>query len=304
MKIWTGHPDRWATSPGPTAVTIGVLDGVHEGHRALIRHLDPSLLRTVLTFEPHPVEVLRPGTHPRLITSIDERLDLLEALGIDQVGVLDLTHIKELSAERFVYEVLVETLDIGQIVTGPDFRFGKDRGGDTGLLASMGTEIGFAVTEAPLVGDEEGVVSSSRIRVLIEEGRVAEAAQDLGSTFRVTGVVVPGDKRGRLLGYPTANLDPPARKVIPATGVYAGHATLGESRFAAAVNVGVRPTFGGSRLLIEAHFLDFEAEMYGEVISVELAHYLRPEARFDGVDDLVAQMALDVAETRALLDRI
>jgi riboflavin kinase/FMN adenylyltransferase len=301
MRVMSGHPSTWAPAAVPASVTIGVLDGVHLGHRALISRLRPELARTVLTFEPHPAEVLHPGTHPRLLTTIDERLRLLEGAGVDQVGILDLADIRELDAVRFVDEVLVDRLAMAHIVTGPDFRFGKDRGGDTGLLTGLGRGRGFEPEVIDMVGDAHGALSSSRIRTLIEEGRPAEAAQALGSAFTITGPVVGGDHRGRDLGYPTANVEPPARKVIPASGVYAGRARVGGGVHVAAINVGVRPTFGGGSLLVEAHLLDFDDDIYGDVIGVELCQYLRPEERFDDVDELVAQMALDVGQARALV---
>lgn len=301
MRTWSGHPTVWPPVPGPVAATIGVLDGVHLGHRSLIRRLDPTLVRTVLTFDPHPVEVLIPGTHPRLLTTISERVGLLAGVGVEQVGVLDLADIRDLDPTRFVEEVLVERMGVGQLVAGADFRFGKNRGGDTDLLTELGRRHGFVVDIAPTVTENDQVISSSRIRSLIEEGRPADAAAALGSLFRVTGQVISGDKRGRAIGFPTANMEPPARKVLPAGGVYAGHVTALGERFIAAINIGVRPTFGGGRLLIESHLLDFDRDLYGEEIVVELAQYLRPELHFDRVEDLVDRMAQDVEDTRSLL---
>ena len=297
---WTS----WEQVPEPTAVTIGVLDGVHLGHRALIANLDDSLSRTVLTFEPHPVEVLRPGTPPRLITTIDERVALLDALGVDRVGVLDLAEIKEQAPTSFVRDVLVDKLNVAQMVVGDDFRFGKDRTGDIDLLFRLGESLGFVVDPIGLIGDGAGSVSSSRVRALIEAGEVAEAALLLGSRFTVTNTVIDGDKRGRQLGFPTANISPPRRKVIPAAGVYACFARLGDDTLGAAVNVGFRPTFGGSTLLIEAFLLDFDADVYGRSLTLEFVEYLRPELRFDAVTALVARMREDVAETRKILGSV
>jgi len=297
---WTS----WEQVPEPTAVTIGVLDGVHLGHRALIANLDDSLSRTVLTFEPHPVEVLRPGTPPRLITTIDERVALLDGLGVDRVGVLDLAEIKEQAPTSFVRDVLVDKLNVAQMVVGDDFRFGKDRTGDIDLLFRLGESLGFVVDPIGLIGDGAGSVSSSRVRALIEAGEVAEAALLLGSRFTVTNTVIDGDKRGRQLGFPTANISPPRRKVIPAAGVYACFARLGDDTLGAAVNVGFRPTFGGSTLLIEAFLLDFDADVYGRSLTLEFVEYLRPELRFDAVTALVARMREDVAETRKILGSV
>jgi riboflavin kinase/FMN adenylyltransferase len=301
MIVLDGPWESWEATGDPAAITIGVLDGVHLGHRALIGMLDPMLTRTVLTFEPHPIEVLRPGTVPRLLTTIDERIELLAASGVDVAGVLDLAKIKDQSPDTFVREVLIDKLAVRQLVVGSDFRFGKDRAGDVRLLESMGSEIGCEVVVIDLVTDESEPVSSSRIRALIEQGDVATAATLMGSRFTLTNHVVPGDERGAELGFPTANLAPPARKVIPATGIYACFARVGGVTHPAAVNVGHRPTFGGGALLIEAHILDFDRSIYGESLTLEFVEFLRGELKFDTVDTLVANIREDVARTRSVL---
>jgi riboflavin kinase/FMN adenylyltransferase len=300
MIVWRGHPDDWPGSEAPTSVTIGVFDGVHLGHRSLLARLDRSNTPTVLTFDPHPVEVLAPGTHPRLLTTIDERLELLASLGVEKVGVLDLNDIRYLDPEEFVTEILVGHMRAAQVVVGEDYRFGRDRSGDVALLRELGERHGFEVVAAPLLHTGEAVVSSTRIRNLIAEGRPEEAAACLGSRFRITGRVIHGDKRGRELGFPTANVEPPARKVIPADGVYAGWAVVDGEGLPAAINVGVRPTFGEGARLIEAYLLDFEADLYGRVIGVEFGWWLRPELRFDGIGELLEQMHADVDRTREL----
>ena len=301
MIVWKGHPETWPDPGAPTSVTIGVFDGVHLGHRSLISLLDRVHTPTVLTFEPHPVEVLVPGTHPRLLTTIDERIDLLETLGIEQVGVLHLADCRQLPPEDFVTEILVGRLRAAQVVIGADYRFGHDRAGDAALLEKMGRQFGFETVAAPLMETAGGVVSSTRIRDLIAEGRPDEASACLGSLYRVTGEVVHGDRRGRELGFPTANLEPPARKVLPADGVYAGYAVVDGDRLPAAINVGVRPTFGEGHRLVEAFILDFSGDLYGKVIAVEFAHWLRAELRFDTVESLVDQMNEDVERTRTLV---
>jgi riboflavin kinase/FMN adenylyltransferase len=299
-----GPWESWPRTGEPTALTIGVLDGVHNGHRELLKRLDPTLLRTVLTFDPHPVEVLRPGTAPRLITTIDERIELLEAAGVECVGVLDLGDIKEQTPREFIDAILVDLFSVSQLVVGSDFRFGRDRSGDVTMLVSLGGDLGFRVEVIDLLEMAETPVSSSRIRALVEQGRVAEAADLLGSRFRLGNVVVGGDKRGRQIGYPTANLRPPRRKLIPGNGVYACFATVGGATHQAAVNVGVRPTFGGEELLIEAFILDFDHEIYGEQLTLDFVQYLRPELAFDGVDELVEQMAVDVDQARSILEAV
>ena len=302
MRVLRDSWRNWESAAGDASVTIGVLDGVHLGHRDLIGHLGNHYLRTVLTFEPHPVEVLRPGTKPRLITTIDERLSLLEEVGVEQVGVLDLADIKELAPVDFVKSVLVDKLAAARLVVGVDFQFGKDRAGDVIMLRDLGATHGFEVDAIELVGSGVGVVSSSRIRALIEEGRVGEAADLMGSRYQLTNLVVDGDKRGLEIGFPTANLLPPIRKVIPGMGVYAAFASVAGETFQAAVNVGVRPTFGGGNLVVEAFLLDFEEDIYGEELTLSFVEFLRPELEFDRVGDLVARMRLDVEEAREMLD--
>ena len=291
----------WEPRDAPSAVTIGVLDGVHRGHRALIDRLDGGLVPTVLTFDPHPVEVFYPGTPPRLITTVAERIRLFESAGVDQVGILDLREIKDLEPEAFVIDVLVQKLNVARVVVGPDFRFGKDRSGDVEVLRGMGGDLGFDVEEIEFVGDHDAVMASSRIRELIESGDVSGAAEALGTRFMVTNVVVAGDRRGREIGFPTANISPPERKVVPGNGVYAAYVNINDEAFQAAVNVGVRPTFGGGALFIEAFILDFDSEIYGEDLTVEFVEYLRSELKFNGVDDLVVAMKEDVARCRQLL---
>ncbi|MEE8406635.1 MAG: bifunctional riboflavin kinase/FAD synthetase [Acidimicrobiia bacterium] len=298
MRVLRGSWSGWDPVPEGSSITIGVLDGVHRGHQALLAGLDSGLLRTVLTFDPHPIEVLRPGTNPRLITTIEERIERLESLGIDQMGVLDLAGVKDLGPEEFVDEVLVNALRVEDLVIGPDFRFGKGRAGDVELLQTLGKSRGFSVRVLDLIYDDEGVVSSSRIREMVESGRLRDVESALDFRYQMSNIVVRGDSRGTEIGFPTANLVPPARKVIPANGVYATFARVGGEVHQAAVNVGVRPTFGGGDLLVEAHILGFSDEIYDKVMTIEFVDFLRPESKFDGVDDLIAAMRSDVEETR------
>ncbi|HEY6627616.1 MAG TPA: bifunctional riboflavin kinase/FAD synthetase [Acidimicrobiia bacterium] len=291
----------WHAETDPTAVTVGVFDGVHLGHRTLIDRLRATgLVPTVLTFDPHPAEVLSPGTHPRLITSIDERLALLEGAGVELVGVLDLGEIRHLHPGEFVTQVLEERLAMAAMVMGTDFHFGKDRSGDVAFLRSAGDLNGFKV-EVVELQTVDGIVSSSGIRALLELGEVRKAEVLLGSRYLMSNVVVHGDKRGREIGFPTANLEPPDRKVIPGIGVYAAFASLEGQRHQAAVNVGVRPTFGGGELVVEAYLLDFNDDCYGETVTLEFVERLRPELKFAGVPELVEQMTDDVVKVRHIL---
>ena len=304
MKTLAGSWADWEPSSEPTSVTIGVLDGVHLGHRALIDSLRPEGLSTVLTFDPHPIEVLRPGTLPRLITTIDERLALLKGAGVGLTGVLDLSEIRELDPRTFIESLLIEKLSVSSLTVGSDFRFGKDRLGDVGLLEEMGREHGYDVDAIDLINDLGEPISSSRIRALIEDGDVERAAALMGSRYRMTNEVVHGDKRGKDMGFPTANLLPPARKVLPGSGVYAAIAHVAGRSHMAAVNVGVRPTFGGGALVVEAFLLDYDSDLYGDRLTVEFVAKLRPELEFEGVDPLVARMHQDVEECREILGKL
>jgi riboflavin kinase/FMN adenylyltransferase len=259
-----------------------------------------SLPAVVLTFEPHPAEVLAPGTKARLITTIDERIALIEAIGVDVVAVVDLAEIRHLAPEEFVSRILLAKLGAGAVVVGEDFQFGRDRAGDCEFLIESGRRHGFDVDVVGLL-ETEGIISSSRIRHLIEAGDVAGASRLLGSRFQLSGEVLPGDSRGKDLGFPTANLRPPDRKVIPGNGIYACWAEIGDDRVAAAVNVGTRPTFGGDELLIEAHLLDFDQDLYGATLTLEYVERLRAEVEFDSADALVKAIAEDVEQVRQLL---
>lgn len=302
MRLLTGSWRDWEPLPGPSAVTIGVFDGVHLGHRLIVDTLcgtggDP----VVLTFDPHPAEVLAPGTHPRLITTLEERLELLQSLGVTTVGVLDLGQIRHLEPREFVEAILVDRIRARALVIGEDFHFGRDRSGDVGFLRGAGADHGFTVNEVRLL-DKDGIVSSTRIRGLIQAGEVAEAASLLGSRYRMSNVVVRGDDRGAGLGFPTANLRPPERKVIPGNGVYAALAEVEGERLMAAVNVGVRPTFGGGEVLVEAHLLDYHGDLYGRRLTLHFAERLRPELRFEDADSLVRAMEEDVARVRRIME--
>jgi riboflavin kinase/FMN adenylyltransferase len=285
-------------------VTVGVFDGVHLGHRIVLDHLEShGMPAVVLTFDPHPAEVLSPGSDPRLITDIGERLALLERAGVDIVGVLDLARIRHFEPERFVAEVLMERLGVACLVVGSDFHFGRDRAGDVPFLVGAGRRHGFEVEVVDLV-EQGGAITSSRIRELIEAGDVMAASVLLGSRYRLSNVVVKGESRGHGLGFPTANLLPPDRKVIPGRGIFAAFAEVSGTRHQAAVNVGVRPTFGGGELLIEAYLLDFAADIYGEVLTLEFVEKLRPELEFADVDALIRHMTDDVAGVRRILSSV
>jgi riboflavin kinase/FMN adenylyltransferase len=276
----------------PRDLAVGEFDGVHVGHREVIRGAD-----TVLTFEPHPRTVVSPESAPKLLTSLDTKAELIAGLGVRELVVIPFDGARaEQSAEAFVESELVERLDARSVSVGENFRFGHKARGDAALL--QGNDA-FATRVVELVELEGEIVSSTHIRGLVTAGNVATAQRFLGAAFTMRGLVVHGDKRGRTLGFPTANLVPDAKLVVPDHGIYACRAEVDGEAHIAAVNVGVRPTFTSGRgLLVEAFLLDFEGDIYGKPLRLEFLDRLRGERRFDSVDALVEQMDRDVAQTR------
>lgn len=306
--------------PTPLAgsvVTIGAYDGVHLGHQTVIGRVrdlaaELDLQTVVVTFDRHPATVVRPESAPRLLCDLDQKLELLEATGVDVAYVIhfDEERAKEPAAD-FVDEVLVGCLNARIVVVGEDFHFGHRRGGNVALLRDMGVERNFTVQGLELVGTdgvpaENGLrVSSTAVRALLDQGDVAGAAAMLGRPHEVRGTVENGDKRGRELGFPTANLAIPAEIQLPADGIYAGWFERPDgTRHATAMSLGHRPTFyerpTGAPLL-ECHLLDFAGDLYGESVRVRFVERLRGEVKFDSVDALVAQMQADCEQTRTLL---
>ena len=295
---------------GPSAVTIGTFDGVHLGHRALLRAtLETASQRDLgalaLTWDRHPAMTLRPEVAPPLLTSTERRLELLAEGGGIEVAVLPFDQVlSRLSPEDFATEILARRLNARAVIVGRGWRFGHRARGDVATLQDLGTRLGFDVLPQPLTEARGGPVSSTRIRAEIASGNMDDAGALLGRRWDFDGTVIHGDKRGAGLGYPTANLllDPALAR--PARGIYAGRAQRNASTHPAAVSVGVNPQFGGepgrSPVRIEAYLLDFEGDLYGEVLRVELHAKLRDERAFDSVDQLVRQMDRDVAATRAL----
>jgi len=275
---------------GGRHVAIGTFDGVHLGHREVIRGAD-----TVLTFEPHPLSVIHPEATPKLITTFPVKRDLIAGLGVDELVVIPFDKgFSAQSAEEFVAHVLIERLGAEQVSVGENFRFGKGAKGTPDFLAGHGE---FETRVVPLVEAAGETISSSHIRGLVAAGEVAQAARFLGGPFLFEGEVVAGDKRGRELGMPTANLVPDERYVVPSHGVYAAWA----HGYPAAVNVGVRPTFETGRgLLVEAYLIGFDGDIYGEILRIAFLERLRGEKRFDSVDELVVQMNRDVDEAREI----
>jgi riboflavin kinase / FMN adenylyltransferase len=321
----------------PTVVTVGMFDGVHRGHRALLDRVAAEAARrgvpaAAVTFDRHPLAVLRPGSEPPLLTTLDRKAELLGQAGMDLVLVLPFTpELSEVTAEAFATGVLFDALAARAVVVGENFRFGHKAAGDPALLASLAGPRGIDVVAVPLQAHNGEVVSSTRVRSELAAGDVAAAAASLGRPYAVEGVVVAGDRRGRpLLGVPTANLAVPAGIALPADGVYAGHLTdtapegsgeprggapgdregsgeprggapgdRGEAR-PAAVSVGTNPQFGTDRR-VEAHVLDFDGDLYGHRVSVEFRDRIRGQAVFPTVDELAAQIHADIAQARRLL---
>jgi riboflavin kinase/FMN adenylyltransferase len=288
-------------------VTIGNFDGVHRGHVALIdsaaRWAEPEGGHTVvLTLDPHPARLLDPARAPATLTTLDQKGELLAALGVDAFVVLPFTaELARRPAEEFVRQVLVRALEARMVVVGEDFRFGHRRRGDVAALESLGAQLGFGVRAVAPVVHGGRPVSSSRVREALARGQVEEARLLLGRPFFIDGRVVEGERRGRTLGFPTANLETP-NETLPQGGVYAARCRVPSGRWVpAVVNIGRRPTFGGGAVSVEAHLIDFDADLYGADLRTEFAERLREERRFEGPEPLVAQIHEDVSRARAAM---
>jgi riboflavin kinase/FMN adenylyltransferase len=286
-------------------IALGTFDGLHRGHRAVLDALlaaaRPAGEAVVTTFDPHPLAVLAPPPHPFLLSTLAERLDLVAAAGADAVLVLRYDEqIRDVTASQWL-DLLAQRIKAAHVVVASTHTFGHNREGTAALLQAWGRASGVNVTIVPLVRAGGRVVSSSGIRELLQAGDVRTAAAWLGRWYGVSGQVIPGEGRGRTVGIPTANLQVPPEKLIPATGVYAAFATLRGETYRSAVNIGVRPTFGGGRLSVEAHLLDADVDAYGERLDLAFVERLRDEMRFSGVADLVAQIQADLKRAAAAL---
>ena len=281
----TSLPDA---KPRPRHVAIGTFDGVHRGHQAVIKGAD-----TVLTFDPHPLEIIHPAALPKLIMPFGVKRDVIEGLGVDELVVIPFDQeFAQRSAEEFIEDVLIAKLGAEQVSVGENFRFGAKAKGDLAMLAAREE---FETRVVPLVETDGETISSTRIRALVAAGDMEGARHCLGAPFMVEGEVVSGDQRGRELGFPTANIVPDDRLAIPGHGVYAAFA----NGVPAAVNVGVRPTFESGRgVLIETYLIDFEGDLYGTELRVAFVERLRGEKRFASVEELIAQMRLDVEDAK------
>lgn len=296
-----------------SVVTVGTFDGVHVGHQAILRYLRQRAetqagQSVVVSFDPHPREVVHGEAVP-LLTTIEERSDVMERLGIDRFIVIAFSEaFSKLDAEAFVEQVLVEQVGLKEIVIGYDHGFGRGREGDSDLLERLGARLGFAVDVIPPQAVDEHVVSSTEIRTrLVEEGDVTLAAEMLGRPYRLTGTVIEGDKRGRAIGFPTANLAVShPRKVVPRRGVYAVRARgadlpVGQGGM---MNIGQRPTFNSSGQHQEVHLFDYEGTLYGEELRIEFVKRIRDERQFDGIEALKEQLSRDRVRCKAALETL
>jgi riboflavin kinase/FMN adenylyltransferase len=307
VERWRGLGDR-PTGWGRCVVTIGAFDGVHRGHQVIIGRAverakalgQPSV---VITFDPHPSEVVRPGSHPAVLAPLSRRADLVEALGVDVFCVLPFTlEFSRLTPAEFAHEVLVDALHASTVVVGENFRFGSKAAGNVAILTELGARFGFATEGVAVAGDGGTRFSSTSIRALVAAGEVEDAATALGRPHRIMGIIVRGDTRGREIGYPTANLEATRFAAIPADGVYAGHLIRTDGKpLPAAISVGTNPTFDGSERRVEAYVLDFSGDLYGEYVSVDFVGRLRAQIAFDSVEALVKQIDADVDMTRSVL---
>lgn len=277
--------------PAERHVAIGTFDGVHRGHREVIDKAD-----TVLTFEPHPLEILHPAAAPKLIMPFEIKRDVIEGLGVSELVVIPFDRdFASIEPERFAEEILVERLGARKVSVGENFRFGAKAKGDPDLLSARSE---FETRVVPLVEVDGEAVSSTRIRALVAAGEMEAARRCLGAPFMLEGTVIEGDRRGRELGFPTANVVPDDRLAIPGHGVYAAFA----NGHPAAVNVGIRPTFETGRgLLVESYLIDHDEDLYGRSLRVAFVSRLRGEKRFPTVEELIAQMHTDVEEARGVL---
>ncbi len=298
-----------STVPGPVFLAIGVFDGVHLGHRAVIRRaLDDASqsggTAVVVTFDPHPARVLRPGNAPRLLTSTPHKIRLIRDLGVPHLLVIPFD--REFAAtapEAFIHALSGAARPLREICVGFEWSFGKNRAGNLALLDKLGAQLGFEEVGVPAVEIDGEVVSSTLIRAAVEVGDLDKAARLLGRDYTILGTVVEGDRLGRRLGFPTANLAA-HNEQFPPDGVYAVEIQRGAARHRGVANIGVRPTVkaaAGERIL-EAHLFDFEADIYGEEIEIFFRKHLRPEKKFTGLDELRAQIERDASEARKILE--
>jgi len=296
-----------AACAGGTALSLGMFDGVHLGHQRLLaetvrRAHGAGLQALAITFEQHPLSLLAPPYAPGLLSGAEEKAALIAAQGIDLCLMIPFSPaFAAIGAAEFLEEIVVRRCRARYIICGDDFRFGQGGKGSVELLLQRGPDLGFEPVICPAVLYQERQVRSTRVRQSLLEGRVEEAATLLGRPYRLHGRVMEGDRRGRTIGFPTANLQPPAERLVPQNGVYAVRALLASGSHTAMLNIGTRPTFALETRTIEAHLLDFDGDIYGQELTLEFIARLRPEQRFSNVQDLIAQLNKDRDAARALV---
>ena len=289
-----------------TVATLGNFDGVHRGHQRIFKALLQEASKCggctmVITFFPHPLKVLAPDRAPRAITTLEERLRLLQTSGVEYVLCLPFTlELASLTPEEFVQGILVKKLGVKKALVGEDFRFGRDRQGDLALLRRLGRRLGFGVRMIRPLRFRGQQVSSTRVRELIQAGRIQESSDLLGRYYGIMGAVVRGDGRGKTLGFPTANLQTDA-ELIPPQGVYAVLASLAGDVIPGVANLGTKPTFPGKPFSIEVHLFDFHRDIYGQSLRMDFVARIRDERKFQDVDGLIRQMHLDLRDAREIL---
>lgn len=301
MRVLRGDYDRWEALNGPTWITIGFFDGVHVGHQSILAALRERAgagAVGVVTFREHPAVLLRPESAPLMLTSLEQRLELLETYDTDVVVVLEFEQVREMEPAGFVSAIVDGVLNGVHVAVGKGFRFGHNAGGDEQVLAELGEKYDFSVEVVDIMGGDSPV-SSTVVREALARGDVESAAAMLGRLFQLRGAVVVGDRRGRQLGFPTANLELHPRRAVPQHGVYSALTRVADGVWhPSVVNIGVRPTFGGVTRVVEVHLLDESVDLYGQELHVEFVTRIRPERRFDGIEDLVEQIGRDIQMAR------
>ena len=300
---------RRGIPPGESAITLGVFDGVHRGHRALVERLRAEararqLTPGVVTFHPSPISVLRPAVSLAYLESLERRVELLEEMGAEFVTVVSFTSELAQVSEREFLGLLVQEARARLLVVGADFALGRGREGTVERLTELGAPLGLEVVSLELVAAGEVKVSSTRIRGALAQGEMEEVTRLLGRPYSLRGPVLGGEERGRQLGFPTLNIGVSPDRALPPNGVYITRADTDGQHFGAVTNIGVRPTFDESKRYVETHLLDFEGDLYGAHVSIELLHRLRAEQRFSGPEALVAQIRTDVAASRDYLSQM
>ena len=294
------------TPQGETLLTIGVFDGVHAGHRYLLKKLqeraaEKSLLSGVVTFDPHPQSVLHPGSQVHWLTSLEDRVGVFEKLGVNIVTVITFTpKIAQLSAREFI-SLIKKNLRVRGILVGSDFALGKGKEGNIDLLRSLGYEMGFSVNVIPPFKINGEIVSSTLIRRALAEGDMRKVTKFMERHFYLEGEVITSEKRGRVLGFPTANLDIKPQQALPGNGIYATIAQVEGRHFPSATNVGIRPTFGTGEEMVETHLLNYKGNLYGADMRVEFVQKVRDEERFSSSEELKTQIEKDIREVEAIL---